>query len=216
MAELQTDEEKVEALKAWWRENGVAVIAGVVLGLLAVFGWRAWVAHQERVGQNAALAFEQLLERVERDAIDPEVETSARALLDQYGGTPYAMFAQLALAKARLAQRDLAGTAAALRAASAAAPHPALAEIAALRLARVLLAQGEYEAARTLITQHENTGAFGAEFAALRGDLAAATGRIAEARAAWQTALAAGARADRLLEYKLRDLPVENAAGSGG
>lgn len=216
MTELQTDEEKVEALKAWWRENGMAIIAGVVIGLIAVFGWRTWVAHQEHTRQHAAQAFEQLLARVERDETGAAVEEAARALLKDYGDTPYAVFTHWALAKARLAGNDPAGAIAALRAALAAAPHPALAKITALRLTRVLLAQNDLAGARALIAQHEDAGPFGAEFTALRGDLAAAEGQVAAARAAWQAALAAGARADRLLEYKLRDLPAESPAGSGG
>ena len=42
MSEYQTDEEKVEAIRKWWRENGTAVVAGLVLGLAGLIGWQYW------------------------------------------------------------------------------------------------------------------------------------------------------------------------------
>ncbi len=41
----RTDEEQVEALRKWWLENGKSVIAGIVIGFSAIFGWRAWQDH---------------------------------------------------------------------------------------------------------------------------------------------------------------------------
>jgi predicted negative regulator of RcsB-dependent stress response len=38
----ETDDEKVEAIKKWWKDNGISVATGVVIGLAVVFGWRAW------------------------------------------------------------------------------------------------------------------------------------------------------------------------------
>ena len=36
----ETDEEKVEAIKGWWKENGLSVAGGLAIGLAAVFGRR--------------------------------------------------------------------------------------------------------------------------------------------------------------------------------
>ena len=43
-----TDEEKLELLKKWWKENGGSIITGVVLGLALLFGGKAWFAYQDR------------------------------------------------------------------------------------------------------------------------------------------------------------------------
>ncbi|MEW8396328.1 MAG: tetratricopeptide repeat protein, partial [Candidatus Thiodiazotropha sp.] len=40
MSEYQTEEEQVEAIKRWWKENGTSVIAGLVIGLGGIFGWQ--------------------------------------------------------------------------------------------------------------------------------------------------------------------------------
>ena len=42
MAEYETEEQQVEALKDWWKQNGLAVIGGAVLGVSALIGWRGW------------------------------------------------------------------------------------------------------------------------------------------------------------------------------
>ena len=214
MAELTTDDEKVEAIKKWWKENGTAVVAGIAIGLVAVFGWRAWVNHQDQVGQRASLAFEQLL----MAASTGENESAAKqaeALADQHSGTPYVALADLALAKVRVEQDDLAGAADALRSAVDRAPDPSLATLAAFRLARVLVASNALDEALAVIEQHDHGGAFSADFAGLRGDIALAKGQTAEARAAYEAALAGNAGLSRLIELKLKDLPVAPEAASG-
>ena len=35
-----SEEQQVEAIKDWWKENGKAVVLGVVVGLGGLFGWR--------------------------------------------------------------------------------------------------------------------------------------------------------------------------------
>ena len=42
MAEYETEEQQVEALKQWWAENGRAVLMGIGLGLVLIFGFRFW------------------------------------------------------------------------------------------------------------------------------------------------------------------------------
>ena len=65
---------------------------------------------------------------------------------------------------------------------------PALRELARLRLAAVLLQQGEHDAALARL-QAAPTASYKARFDDLRGDVLAAQGKKAEARAAWQAAI---------------------------
>lgn len=229
MVDLQTDEEKAERIKKWWKENGVAVIAGVVIGLAAVFGWRAWSGYQEQIGQQASLAFEELLASVEQLATMPPnsgpepqdqaasappnpllalaAEQQAR-LRDDFGGTPYAFLGQLAMARALNDQGDLPAAAQRLREAITSAPDTVLESLAALRLARVLVALGDYPGASALIGRHERSGNFAADFAVLRGDIARAEDRIEDARAAYQQALRGTPASAGLIQLKLLDLPA--------
>ncbi len=210
MAELLTDDEKVDAIKKWWKANGVSVVAGVAIGLGAVFGWRAWVNHETRVAQQASIAFEQLLATVAAGQTE-SAEMQANTLVETHGGTPYAMFADLAAAKMRVEAGDLAGAARALQSAVDRAPEPGLTTLAALRLARVLVDLGDLERASSVIAKHES-GAFSADFAALRGDIALEQGRIADARSAYQAAIDGSAGNARLVELKLENLPADDAS----
>ncbi|MGB5832318.1 MAG: tetratricopeptide repeat protein [Thiohalocapsa sp.] len=211
MAELQTDEEKVEAIKKWWKANGVSVIAGVAIGLGAVVGWRAWVNHESSVAQRASVAFEQLLVATTSGQSE-SAEKQAEALIGDYGGTPYAMFADLAIAKVRIETGDRAGAVTALKSAIERAPEPGLAKVAALRLARVLIANAELSEAGTLVDAQDDGGPFSADFSALRGDIAAAEGRNDAARTAYRQAINGGAGNARLIELKLQDLPEGSAS----
>jgi len=202
----ETDEEKVEAIKGWWKENGISVFGGLAIGLAAVFGWRAWVDHQEGMAQQASSAFEQLAATVETGNA-AAARTQAALLLEKHGETPYGALANLLLARVEMDAKQPAAARKALEQAMAKAPDPGLARIAALRLARLLMAQGDQEAAATLIAQQDQGAAFKGDFAALRGDLALAAGRAAEARAAYDQAIALGAANAALLQLKVENLP---------
>ncbi len=208
MADLQTDEETVEAIKKWWKANGVSVVAGITIGLGSVIGWRAWVNHQTGVAQQASIAFEQVL-ATSASGAGESAEKQAEMVVSEYPDTPYAMFADLAAAKIRVAAGDTAGAVAALTSALEHAPEPGLAKLAALRLARVLIQDGDTAAASDVIAKYDDDGPFAADFAALRGDIAASEGNIAAARTAYRKAIDGGAGNARLLELKLQDLPAD-------
>ena len=207
MADYETDDEKVEAIKKWWKDNGVSVVAGVAIGLAAVYGWRAWVQHREGVGQQASAAFEQLLIAAEGpDAAGALAQ--ADAIRQGYGKSAYASLAELMEAKVKLKAGDMAGAVAALQRVMDKAPDPALGRIAALRLARIVLDQGDLGRASAIADKYAGSGAFSGDFAAIQGDIAAAQGRTADARAAYERAIAAGASLSQLLRLKLDNLPA--------
>lgn len=206
MSTYETDEEKVEAIKKWWKENGFSVIGGLAIGLGAIFGWRAWIDYRDSVGQQASAAFEQLL--ASADAGDPKVAVKQSELLaEEFSSTAYATLATLVQARVELEAENPAGARAALEQAIAKSPDPGLARIAALRLIRVLIAEGDTETAAILAAKHDDSTSFAGAFAAVRGDIARAEGRTPDARSAYEQALAAGAPNPEQLRLKLDNLP---------
>ena len=202
----ETDDEKVEALKKWWKDNGLSVAAGIGIGLAAVFGWRGWVGYPDAVGKQASAAFEQLLAAADSGNTESALKQSELVTSD-FGSTAYATLAALVRARVELEAGNVPGARAALEEAIAKAPDPGLARIAALRLARVEFGAGDMVAAKALLDEHDKDGSFAGDFAALRGDIAAAEGRMDEAREAYEQALAAGAADPELLELKIDNLP---------
>lgn len=202
----ETDDEKVEAIKSWWKENGTSVAGGLIIGLAAVFGWRAWQDHRESQAQEASAAFEQLVTTVESGNTDA-ARSQAGLLLEKHGDSAYGALTELMLARVEIAANQPQAARQALERAMIKAPEPGLAKVAALRLARLLIAQGDLAAAMAIITKEDQGGPFAADFAALRGDLALADGRVAEARADYERAISQGAANTALLQLKLENLP---------
>jgi predicted negative regulator of RcsB-dependent stress response len=206
VSEYETDDEKVESIKKWWKENGLSVAAGLVIGLAAVFGWRAWNDYRTGVAAQASAAFEQLVASAESGQADSAAK-QAEILSAQFGSTPYPALGSLVTAKVLYEKGDAAGAMAALQRAITTAPDPALARLAGLRLARIQFAEGQLDAAAATVAAHDDGKAFAGDFAAVRGDIAAARGDGAKARAEYEKAIAAGAGLSELVRLKIDNLP---------
>lgn len=61
METYQTEEEQVQAIKDWWKANGRAVIAGLVIGIGAIAGYRYWTNYQTSQSQQASLIYAQVI-----------------------------------------------------------------------------------------------------------------------------------------------------------
>lgn len=81
---ILTEEERYEAARRWWQENGRYVIVGAVLGIGAVLGWRGWEAHKTEHAREAAEIFYELRElaAVEADEEAAADEAAAEAARD--------------------------------------------------------------------------------------------------------------------------------------
>jgi predicted negative regulator of RcsB-dependent stress response len=203
----ETDEEKVEAIKKWWKDNGLSVVAGAVIGLVAIYSWRYWVDHRNTVAGQASSAFEQLMTAAASSKVDV-VSKQATVLNDDFGSTPYASLGSLVLAKTLYEAGKAQEAMSALQDIIASAPDPALARIAALRLARIQVAEGQLDAAAKTVSAHDDSKAFAGEFAIVRGDIAAARGDHAAARAAYEQAIEKGTGLSQLIRLKLDNLPA--------
>ena len=207
MSQYETDDEKVEAIKKWWKENGTSVVAGVVIGLAVVFGWRGWTGYRDSVGAQASAGFEQLLTSASQGEIESATKR-AELLHQDYGSTPYAALGSLVAAKVRYESGDVAGAIAELQRVIAKAPDPALGRLAGLRLARIQVAEGQLDAAQSTVSAHDDGQSFAGDFAAVRGDIAAARGDPVKARQEYEKAIAAGTGLSQLIRLKLDNLPA--------
>ena len=114
MAEHLSDEEQIENLKRWWKENGAQLLLMVVLVLGGWFGWQAWQDHNQKKAADASLVFEEIMELIQEqnltDLGDEEQErltSLARSLRNEYSGSQYAEYATLTLARLAVARGEL-------------------------------------------------------------------------------------------------------------
>ena len=199
-----SEEEQVEELKKWWKENGRSVVAGVVLGLGGVFGWQYWTQHQQTVAEQAAYQFQQLTMAVARGTSATAVK-QAEGLINDYPGSTYAVFAALNLAKLKQQEGDSAAAGVHLQWAVDNTDDASLQQIARLRIARLLLNEGDVDAAATIAATGD-TGSFQGDFLELQGDIALKKGNREAARQAYQEALAMQVSNIALVQMKFDDL----------
>jgi predicted negative regulator of RcsB-dependent stress response len=208
MSVYETEEEQVEAIKKWWKENGTSVLVGLVLGLSGVFGWQAWGNYQERIGAEASVGFSQMLNAVQ--GTDTESALKQAELLEKnYDGTAYAVFGGLTEARLLLDKDDQAAAKAKLESVIKQAQDPSLVRLARLNLARILLDEGAYDEASKLVAG--DAGEFKGEYTVLRGDIALANGDKAAAAEAYTQAMTEEVGDRGLLQMKLDDLAVEQS-----
>jgi predicted negative regulator of RcsB-dependent stress response len=201
-----TDDEKLEAIKRWWKENGVAIIAGIAIGIGAIVGWRYWGDYRDSVAGEASAVFDQVLANVATGQTEAVI-AQARVIEKDFSSTPYAAFGALVEAKALYESGQAEAAMAALARAVASAPDPAIATIAALRLARIQVSEGQLDEAAKTVAKHDTSPELAGEFAVVRGDIAAARGDYAAAREAYEKAIAEGTSFSQLIRLKLDNLP---------
>lgn len=205
MANHYEDEAEVENLKRWWNENWKSLAAGLVIGLLGIFGYQGYLRHQQSVSEQASQIYEDLKTAAAANKNDEAVALGDRLVKD-FAGTPYASGAALRLAELAVNQNKLDDAVARLQWVADHGKDDGLRDLAKLRLARVLWQQQKAgDALKLLDGDH---GAYNALFAELRGDIKLSTGDRVAARAAYEDAVkATPAGANTIgLQRKLDDL----------
>lgn len=188
MEVYETEREQIEAIKKWWKENGKAIVTGLVLGLASLLGWQQWHAYSTQKSAAASAEYEGLLSELEQQKFDSAKEYGNR-ILSQFPGTPYADLSALALAKIHVEQGDLALARNYLQMVIDGADQVQLRQVARIRMARLQLAEGQaQEALRTL--GGIGSDGFDVVYYELKGDAHLALGDRAAAREAYSKALA--------------------------
>ncbi|WP_177522997.1 tetratricopeptide repeat protein [Pseudomonas sp. v388] len=202
-------------MKDWWQRNGKPLVTGALLALIVVLGWQAWQRYQTNQSQGASILYQQLLETAltpSGQADTAQVAQIAGKLKSEFGGTTYAQFGSLFVAKVAVDNGKLDDAAAELKAVADKPATATLGEIARQRLARVLAAQNKAEEALKLLAGDADK-AFLAGREELKGDLLVQLGRTDEAHAAYQKAKSALSEEAAVggLQMKLDDLAKGDA-----
>jgi predicted negative regulator of RcsB-dependent stress response len=210
VAELKTEEEQIEAFKAWWKKNGVMLILAIAVSAGGYFGLQAWQTSKANYTSEASSLYQNLVQAA-ADLSDQDNQKTvtfiANQLTDDYGDTGYAMFGQLFLARVDAENGKYDEAIKALDTAIGKTEDVAFVAIANLRIARLLLQQENYAEA---IVRAEGVAEveFIAQKQELLGDIFISQGKREDARVAYEKASAAlGAGITHpLLDIKLRDL----------
>ena len=208
--DFETEEQQVEAIKKWWQENSKLVIVAVVAAIAVIGGNRFYDDYRQKQRDQASSRYEHILSDVQSGKGElNQQELSVNELLAEQADTPYAALSALMLAKEQGEKGELAKAEQQLQWVMEHARQNGLRVLARLRLARLLLAAKQYDQVKPILMA-EYPVSFTALFEELKGDYYVASGDTAQARAAYDKALAAASgSASPWLKMKRDDLGDE-------
>ncbi len=191
MADHLEDEEIVERIRSWWRENGVSLVGSV---LLVVGGWLGWNWYDSSVEQKAEESFDQFSRYVElRQAGEAESDEALEilAVLDEaHQGSAGQLLSLLYRSGDAVEADEMQVAAGHLEQAVESASDEQMRELARMRLARVYLEQDRIDEAQALLNSHGGVG-FLSMRRELQGDIHTRLGDTQAARASYQAAIEA-------------------------
>jgi predicted negative regulator of RcsB-dependent stress response len=211
MERYETEEQQVEAIKRFWKENGMALAIGALLGLGGLYGWRWYNDKQIDVQESASLAYEEATTSLSKDE---KGFSQAQSYVTEHSDTGYAYLMSLELAQKAIERKDLTEASKQLSFVVDNADISAIKAIASLRLARVQIELGQLEEAlksAELVVDE----AFLGQVQEVKGDVYLAQQLFDKARAAYSSALEKNSN-DRVLKMKLDNLANATTAAANG
>jgi predicted negative regulator of RcsB-dependent stress response len=200
-----TEEERLEAVQKWWKDNGQSTIIGIVLGIVAILGWQYWQEYKHTQAEQASALYAQLLKAVETNTKD-KIDKLAEQIQTGYPKTDYALYSGLFQAALKVQQNDI-PAAKQILSKIGDNSNKEISNIAKIRLVRLMLANKEYEQGLELINKIDpaSSASFSSNYDELVGDLYVALNRLELARTSYQNALRNGSKSP-LLQLKIDDL----------
>ena len=204
MAYSIEEEQEINQLKDWWKENGKTIIVAFILGVGGMFGWRYWQAHQAEQIAQASAQYDALIYSAQQD------EQAKKANIEQFvqanSKTAYAVFALLDEAKKATEKQDFAAAEANLNQALTQSQDEVLTSIVALRLSAVQFQLGQLDNALTTLNQVKGES-FNARKALLTGDIQVAKGDKVAAKNSFEQAQQSGSQLEQqMAKMKLNNL----------
>ena len=204
MAYSIEEEQEINQLKDWWKENGKTIIVAFILGVGGMFGWRYWQAHQAEQIAQASAQYDALIYSAQQD------EQAKKANIEQFvqanSKTAYAVFALLDEAKKAAEKQDFAAAEVNLNQALTQSQDEVLTSIVALRLSAVQFQLGQLDNALTTLNQVKGES-FDARKALLTGDIQVAKGDKVAAKNSFEQAQQSGTQLEQqMAKMKLNNL----------
>ena len=216
MDDFLSEKEQLAQLRQWWGDNGMFIVAGLVVGVAVLVGWNQWKQYLETRASEGSEAYTAMIEALENSVPVTALEVGAR-LISEYQDTPYADLAAFALAKYHVGQSEPDLAAGYLSGVLDNTRDEEIRHIARLRLARLQMEQADNSTALQTLAVPE-PGQLAARYHELRGDAHFGLGDQVAARDEYMKALSLfdrGVVNSQLLQMKLDSLVEEPAQAPG-
>ena len=211
---LLSPQEQDERAKQWLKDNGMAIVIGISLGLAAVFGYNNYQAKQIANAEQASSIYETVLGLVNDSGL-ADIESQVTRLKEGHSDSSYA--AKGALLRARqLSVSDLDTALEELAWVVSNAQEYGLKHTALIRQAKILISQGKLEDAKAIALTQPYQG-FDSFYQEILGDIAVKQAEFSSADDFYQSALATLGEADQnyvaVLTLKKDRLPIDSVVG---
>lgn len=186
------EQEKLDALKDWWDRYGNLIVLVVVVIAASVLGWRGWQWYQGYQAQQAMGYYEALEQAIAQPQDDADalvrIKKASQVLQDDYAKSAYTSRGLLLAASALQERGETTAAKQQLQWLLDQNHDSVVVAVARLRLAALMLDEGDFEQGLALLEVQQAPG-FEGLYADRRGDLYYAQGSIAQAQESWEQAL---------------------------
>ncbi|MFQ3208470.1 MAG: putative negative regulator of RcsB-dependent stress response [Glaciecola sp.] len=200
MERYETEEQQVEAIKGFWKENGTAIIVGIGIGLAGLFGWQQYNDMVIEDKETQSIAFQSVLEGIDSE----EGILKAEAFTKDNSDSGYALLTSLVAAQKAVENKDFDAAKLHLNMAVSNSPNVAIADLAKIRLARVESQLGDTAGALATLDSVQSIS-YNDQVQEVKGDIYVATNEFDKAKEAYDAVLAEQPQ-NRIVEMKLSNL----------
>lgn len=207
--------EQSELVQKWLRENGLSIVAGIIIGLVGIFGYQQWRGHVARNQDEASQLYQQAQVARESGKSDVAAQLTAQMMKD-FEKSSFTVLAVGDQAAQEIKDKQPEKAENSLKWAVAHASEPELKSLTQLRLASVEFARDNSKAALATLDAMPSTDYQGLA-QELRGDVLVKLGRTDDARNAYKAAMSAlsdEAPQRGALQMKIDDLAVAGKQGA--
>lgn len=208
------DDEQVESLKSFAKKYGSPILTGILIALIAFFGWQYWQKKTLIENQNRTAEFQTLAEQsrtVQDDEAYKKFVADVDKLVKAHPESVQAVQAELLLAKQAVERNDyVAAEKALLRVENTSIKDDGLKQLLWLRLAYVQTELKKFDAALKTLDNVKDPS-FLATAQEARGDVWVAEGKLDQAKIEYQKAwdgLLARDQERKILQLKLESVGV--------
>lgn len=189
MTDYLTEQEQIELLKNWIKQYSLVILVGFAIAIAAITGWRYWQQRQAKMDAHASSIYDEML--TVRAQNEPKaILTQADKLFKRYSKTAYGPMAVLMLARTAVINKHYSEAEKQLHWVMDNSSTPAIAQIARIRLARVLIAENKPEEGIQLLDKI-NDQTFNGLIDEVKGDAYLAMKNENKARESYKLALEA-------------------------
>ena len=200
------EQEQLAELKAFWNKYGNLLTWALIIVLGSYAAYNFWTYRQRNQASDASVLYEELQKSL-TDKDNAKVQRIAADVESKFGSTAYGPMAALAAAKGAFDANDLKAAKAQLQWVIEHG-NDEYKSIAKLRLSGVLLDEKAYDEGLKLLAT-DFVPQFAGSVADRKGDILMAQNKLAEARTAYQAAIAAMDSKNpgrKLVELKLESI----------